>query len=246
MAFCQSQRLLTSPPSYTAAWAYRLNSSPYPLDPDLIASLTTGQGLYLDVPIYHSTPTWSALNYPFTRLEFPIAAKAWLILLLVILIHSTYVLLMISDPAFVSKPLSKRITAVAMLSTCVISFGPCMLSLILGQNSIVLLPAALLIGRTLASDRRFSPGSIFGYMLASAAKVFPLTWIVPLLILRRWKFVALSIAVVAITFGAATIHRYSVSHVYWTRFLPARTQKVAENVYLDDQGLRSFTARLSQ
>ena len=38
---------------YAAAWAYRLNSSPYPLDPDLIASLTTGQGLYLDVPIYH-------------------------------------------------------------------------------------------------------------------------------------------------------------------------------------------------
>lgn len=231
---------------YVAAWAYRLDSLPYPFEPDLIASLTTNEGLYLDVPTYHSTPTWAALNYPFTKLRFPIAAKLWLILLLVMLIYSAYILLRISNPSFASKRRSRQITAVAILSPCVISFGPCMLSLTLGQNSIVLLPAVLLIGRTLASDKLFSAGGALGYMFASAAKVFPLMWIVPLLILRRRKFVVLSLALVAVAFGATTVHRYSMSKVYWTRFLPARTEKLTQNVYIDDQGLRSFIARLSQ
>jgi hypothetical protein len=127
------------------------------------------------------------------------------------------------------------------------TFGPVFLNLTLGQNSLVLLVAALMIGQSLRPQpKRGYLAAALAWALAIAAKLFPLLWPGALPLLRRWRALLLMTLLALLTLGLTSILTPRVGQDYWLHFLPNRISSFSEQVALDDQSLSSWLDRLGR
>ena len=222
---------------YVGAWALRQGISPYNWSPQLLNRLQDEMGLFRTAPTHHSPPLWALFQQPLTLFPFPLASIIWLIILLLLVGWSAHRLL---QTAGYVAPTKWQFTIIFL---AILTIGPMFLTLTLGQNSLFMLVAALFIGPKL--DRptlnHLLPSACL-WLLAAAAKFFPLTWLLILPFLRRWRLFFVAGGLCFFGFVLMWLVFPEINADYWLRFLPERTV-IATEAGLDDQ---SFTAWLER
>lgn len=138
--FFPTLKLLDFASYYAGAWALRLHTSPYPWSEEFITHITAATGMYTRPPIHNSPPMWAWLMTPLTNFSFNTASFIWLIGMLSATAVSTWLILCIAGYQ------RKSIWLAIIAFFTVLTFGPHFLTLTLGQNSFLLLLAALYIG----------------------------------------------------------------------------------------------------
>lgn len=224
---------------YAGAWAFRLGTSPYLWAPDYLPMLRDQAGLFVEPAPPISPPLWLWLIRPLTHLTFTAAARVWLGVLVVLIAWST---LHLARIARLSDTRSR-----VLLFVLVLTFGPVFLTLSLGQNSLFLLIAVLIVGDTVRRYREaFHIPAVLATTVAVGAKVIPLIWLAALVLLDRWRLaVAIALAVL-FSFGLdAWLHR-SAHEDYWLHFLPDRAAFYSEEGGLEDQSLFAWLDRLGR
>lgn len=131
---------------YAGAWSTRWKLSPYSWSEDVLKFLAETQGLAIVPPAHNSSPLWSWLLQPVTLLPFSFAATLWLFLLLLLVVYSHVVMMRIAG--------YDNWQTVALTLPITLTFGPLFLNLTLGQNGVILLLSALLLGETLKHRSR--------------------------------------------------------------------------------------------
>ena len=226
---------------YAAAWSVRLRISPYSWSESLLEFLSESQQLMNVPPVHNSPPLWAILLQPLTALLFPSAATLWLVILLIgaILCH------------FMMVRIAGYSDWKIMLATLPITltFGPLFLNLTLGQNGIFLLLGALLLGEALQHKHRpifLEILSVLAWIIAVAAKVYPLLWIGCLPFVKRWRLLFSVIVFGLLAFGVTAVLAPELTAEYWFTFLPSRTEHFITRVSIDDQSLAGFLRRIGQ
>jgi len=224
---------------YAGAWALRLGTSAYFWSPSFLTELAARLGLSVQPSPPISPPVWLRFMQPLTYLSFGTAAWVWLGALLALTVWSALRLAQIAG--------CKRVRSRALVVGLVLTFGPIFLTLTLGQNSIFLLVAVLVVGRALrCHDGTGGIPAAFASMLAVAAKVIPLVWLVAVSLSRRWDLVAASVGAVVLAFGADALLDRRANDEYWLRFLPARAAYYSDEGGLEDQSLFAWIDRLGR
>ena len=228
--FIPYPRLLDFASFYAGAWALRQGLSPYRWGPEL-ESLQRALGLTFPLP--NSPPAWLLFVAPLTWLPFRAAAWLWLALLLAAIALCAHWM------ADLAGWRGGQASALALLG--VLSFGPVMLSLTLGQAAPLLLLAALACGRSL--ERRGQAPAMALWLAAVAAKLFPLAWAGAWLARRRWALLAgaaLGVALLAVLPAAVS----PGASAQYLAYLPQQAGHFAEQALLDDQSLPPWLQRL--
>lgn len=224
---------------YAGAWAVRLDTSPYEWHPAVIEYLRTAQGLRIHPPVLHSPPTWAWLLQPLTLFDFPTATFIWLVLLLGLVIWSAFLLARTAG--------WEKWPAKGLILLLVLTFGPVFLNLTLGQNSLFLLMAVLVTGHSFRSERGYLLLMVtVSWIIAISAKLFPLIWLLALLLLRRRRWVAFITVALLLFWGWTYLLTPAVSQEYWSHFLPGRSLLFTEQVGIDDQSLVAWLDRLGR
>jgi len=223
---------------YTAAWLLGHGQSPYTFPPEQIARLRAEQGLWFEPMPLVSPPAWAGLLLPWSRLDYPTAAWIWLGLSLALVAWSAIAL---ADLAGYRAPW-QRVPAFVL----VLVFGPTFLALTLGQNALLLLPAALLLGRALAPGAQVRSGVLasLAWLLAIAAKLYPALWLPALVLLRRWRWSLALAASLAVLAGAALAAQPTAGGDF-VRTLPRRVNSFIQPESTDDQSLPGWLARVA-
>lgn len=225
---------------YTAAWAVRLGLSPYAPSPELLDFLAKTQSLSHTPPICASSPLWAWLMQPMTTLAFPSAAALWLVLSLMIA-GFCHILL-----AGVAGYRGWKIVLATLPIT--ISFGPVFLNLTLGQNALVLLLSALAMGEAL---KKQTGGHrvlwIPVWLLAIAAKIFPVLWLGCMPFLKRWRMALTASSFCLIVFLGSALLKPDENQDYWKRYLVNRAQQYSSGeTQIDDQSLKAYFDRIGR
>ncbi|MBC7260665.1 MAG: DUF2029 domain-containing protein, partial [Chloroflexi bacterium] len=223
---------------YAAAWAIRQGQSPYSVSVDWLRALQATQNIPFLPPLIYNPPFWPWLLQPLTLFHFPVAAWLWVLLNLVLLAWAALALSQIMG----WQGWKKRL----FLFVLVLTFGPVFLDLTLGQTSIVLLVASLVVGRSLGSQRRvasFVAAVANGF--AAGAKFFPLAWLAVFPFLRRWRETVLTVVVVAGIFTLGFLATPAGSRGYAQHFME-RLSTSSEVPSLDDQALIAWLDRLGR
>ena len=225
---------------YTAAWTLRHGTyMPAKWPPAMLQTLRAERGLTGEPTPVLSLPVWVWLLQPLTAYSFPTAAWIWLLVLVGLTGWSARRIAQLTQ----LHEWRARI-AVGLL---VVTFGPVVLSVTLGQNSLVLLCAALAAGAALRTDNgRRRIQALVLWVLAVAAKLVPAAWLVVLPLTRRGRLLApflaagLAMALLAVTVTPASTQSY-------VRQMPAITTKFFhEKLGLDDQSLGAWIQRLGR
>lgn len=223
---------------YSGAWAMRAGLSAYALSPELLAILQA-QGLNQPPPGAFNPPFLYALFYPFTWLTYPQAAWAWVLLNLIFLGWITAELLRLGDIR------GRRVGL--LLYALVVTFGPTFLDLTLGQVSVLMLVALLLMGQRLENP---SPASAliagFAGMLAVTIKVYPLFWLGILPFLRRWSFLLASLLFLLLSFALPALWGPPGVLGEWAQFFQGRVLSASEIPGIDDQALTAWLDRIGR
>ncbi|MGB9880770.1 MAG: glycosyltransferase family 87 protein, partial [Anaerolineae bacterium] len=223
---------------YAAAWAIRQGQSPYSVSVDWLRALQLAQDIPFLPPLIYNPPFWPWLLQPLTLFNFPTAVSVWVLLNLALLAWATLALSQIMG----WRGWKKRL----FLFVLVLTFGPVFLDLTLGQTSIVLLVASLVVGRSLGSQRRaasFVAAVANGF--AAGAKFFPLAWLAIFPFLRRWRETVLTVVVVAGIFTLGFLATPAGSREYAQHFME-RLSTSSEVPSLDDQSLIAWLDRLGR
>lgn len=225
---------------YASAWAIRQGLSPYNLSAEWLETLQRAQGIPLLPPPIFNPPFWPWLLQPLTCFRFPVAAAVWLVLNLALLAWATTAL------ADIAGYRDRR--ARLILFFLVVTFGPVFLDLTLGQTSVLLLAAALAIGRSLNRQRGPATPLIAAISagLAVGAKLFPLTWLGAWPLLRRWRELALAATVIVATFGIGFLASPESSQLYGHYLFTERLATSSEVISVDDQSLIAWLDRLAR
>jgi len=223
---------------YAAAWAVRLGLPVYPKSYALLHQLRTTQGLSFQPGAMISFPLWPVLLQPLTVFRFPVAAWIWLLILLGLSAWSACALAQVA-----ARDGWKQRGLIVLL---VLTFGPVFLTLTLGQNSVFMLVAALVIGRALRRPPAgFHVGAVLAWGVAVAAKPLPVLWLGALPLLRRWRPLVLAMDGVLVVGGALSVSRLSESQERWIRGLPQLAASLSgSRTGLDDQSLIAWVERL--
>lgn len=230
-------RVLDFSAFYASAWAIRLGMSPYNLPPDWLVALQSSQSIpFLPPPIYNP-PFWPWLLVPLTWFSFPVAAWIWLVLNLGLLFVSAIVLADLAG--------HRSWGARCLVFILIVTFGPTFLDLTLGQTSVLLMAAALAIGRCTSSKRRWAgPVAAGAAALAVGSKLFPLIWIPAWPVLRRWSYGLLAVILVLAVAGLSLMASPAGSRVYWTYLVEERLATSSAVPSVDDQALVAWLDRL--
>ena len=222
---------------YGAAYVLGEGLSPYGWTPENTALLAGRIPVALPDP--NSTPMWLVLLWPLSHVPFELAATLW-----------TGLLILIS--AYCSRRLSKIAgysswTAWAIAFLVTITFGPVVLTLTLGQNSLFLLLAVLIAGQAIIRrSLRWDLATGASWSVAIAAKLFPVLWLFVLLLLRRWRMLMIAFVSLALLSVLTYIAHPSSSADYWFRFLPQQAGQYAGAGALDDQSLGAWLDRMTR
>lgn len=225
---------------YSAAWSLRLGMSPYALSPDLLDFLAKTQGFLHTPPICASSPLWVWLLQPMTTLAFPAAAALWLLLSL--MIAGFCHILLVNIAGFQSWKIGLATLPIT------ISFGPLFLNLTLGQNALVLLLCVLVMGEALRKKTRgYKTLWIPVWILAVAAKIFPILWLGCLPFLKRWRMALTALSLCLIVFLGFAFLKPDANQDYWQRYLVGRAQQYSRGgTDIDDQSLKAFLDRVGR
>ncbi len=222
---------------YGGALALAHQHSPYAPSSDF-SRILVDAGLQIGISSLNSFPVWPWMLRPAALLPFPLAAWLWLLLNLLILMWCTRELAslmrMTSFPSQIA------------LYLVVLFFGPVMLTLTLGQSSILLLALALLIGRGLerSSLLREIITGVF-WVAGVSTKLFPLLWLPGLFLLRRWRALITGITAIMALISLHAIFLPRLSQTYLLTYLPQRATRLSSGS-LDDQSLLAWLLRLTQ
>ncbi len=225
---------------YAAAWSLRLGMSPYTLSPDLLDFLAKTQNLIHTPPICASSPLWVWLLQPITAIAFPSAAALWLLLNLII---AGFCHMLLVDIAGYK---SWKIVFATLPIT--LSFGPVFLNLTLGQNALVLLLCALVMGEAFRKQiRSYRVFWIPLWILAIAAKIFPVLWLACLPFLKRWRAALAASSLCLMVFCGFALLKRDANQDYWQRYLVGRAQQYSRGgTDIDDQSLKAFLDRIGR
>jgi len=200
-----------------------------------------------------SPPIWLPLLWPLGYFSFPVASALWLafsVLLLLWISRELELLAGVSQPGttFLGAESGGNRSRLQrfLVFLIVVTFGPVTLALMLGQNSIILLAGALSLGACLQKRSSLSIASL-GFAAATAGKIYPASWLVPIVMMRRWKLVT-----------ACILFLVSLAGLTYALFPTACEQYVKDSVprvlgrvtgpggfELDDQSLFSVLRRLT-
>ena len=223
---------------YTGAWSIRLGLSPYRRSSEFLETLRVESRLFVSPPIPFNPPIGLWLLQPLTLFDFPTASRVWLSANLVLILWIAFALGRVAG--------CDRWWKTAAIFLVSLTFGPTFLDLTLGQTSILLLFAALVVGRaTRASTSRpsiFPAASAAG--LAIGVKLFPAIWLVALPWLRRWRLLLLAALAAVLALGLSYIIAPVASRDYALRVLPERISSASKQASLDDQSLVAWLDRL--
>lgn len=230
-------RLLDFSAFYASAWAIRLGISPYNLPTDWLTALQSSQSIpFLPPPIYNP-PFWPWLLVPLTWFSFPVAAWIWLVLNLG--------LLFISAIALADLAGYRGWGARCLILVLIVTFGPTFLDLTLGQTSVILMAAALTIGRCMSSRHRLAGLAAAGAAaLAVGCKLFPLVWIPAWPVLRRWSNTLLAVTLVLGVASLSLKASPAGARAYWTYLVEERLATSSAVPSVDDQALVAWLDRL--
>jgi alpha-1,2-mannosyltransferase len=121
------------------------------------------------------------------------------------------------------------------------------LTLTLGQSSLFLLMAALMVGKALRHQEvRACVIAAFALIPAVAAKLFPLVWLAALPWLRRWRLFIVSTVLILVVLGGSIVALPTVNRSYWCQVLPERMASLAQHPEIDDQSLTAWLVRLAR
>jgi alpha-1,2-mannosyltransferase len=230
-------RLLDFSAFYASAWAIRLGMSPYNLSADWLGALQRSQSIPFAPPPIYNPPFWPWLLVPLTWFSFPVAAWIWLILNLGLLLLSAITLTDLAG--------YRSWRARCLIFVLVVTFGPTFLDLTLGQTSVVLMAAALAIGRCMSSRRRWAGLFAAGAAaLAVGCKLFPLSWLPAWPVLRRWRYALLSAILVLAVAGLSLLVSPAGSRAYWAYLFEERLATASAVPSVDDQALIAWLDRL--
>lgn len=223
---------------YTAAWLLGQGQSPYTFPPEQIARLRAEQGLWFEPMPLVSPPVWAGLLVPWSRLDYPTAAWLWLGLSLGVVAWSAVAL---ADLAGYRAPWQR-----ILVFLLVLVFGPTFLAFTLGQNALLLVPAALLIGRALrpGADLRTGMLASLAWLLAIAAKLYPVLWLPALALLGRWRWFAATLGAMVLLVVAALAVQPEAGADF-ARTLPRRLNSFIQPESTDDQSLPGWLARVA-
>jgi hypothetical protein len=263
--FFPTPKLLDFAGFYASAWAIRQGLSPYNLPAEWLQGLQTAQAIPLTPPVIFNPPFWPWLLQPLTSFSYPVAAFIWVLLNLALLAWATTALAHIAG---YGHPARRSWTIWVPLFFLVLTFGPVFLDLTLGQTSVVLLVTALAMGRSLsryqpavAASRPANAASTAGRSggrlgtvstliaalaggLAVGVKLFPLTWLAALPLLRRWRELILATLLVVVILGLGFIVSPASSQVYGKYLFTERLAASSEVTSVDDEALIAWLDRL--
>ncbi|MBI1818576.1 MAG: DUF2029 domain-containing protein [Deltaproteobacteria bacterium] len=221
---------------YVGAWAIRVGVSPYQPPPEFLATLRANTALALDLPFLASAPIVPWLVQPFTFVNYPAAATAWLLLSLGLTAWSARELARIAD--------TKHTWAVFVL---VLTFGPVFLTLTLGQNSLFLLVAVLAVAQALKTPTpRATMRAALLFVPPVGFKLFPLLWLGALPLLQRWRLLLSTTTILITAFGISTALTPTASREYWGDLLPLRLTGYLHQPTVDDQSLTAWFERIGR
>ena len=215
---------------YAGAWAMRDGASPYYWPQGLVESLSRSHGLSVVPSPSASPPPWIWMSQVLTPLSFPTAAWLWLLLSLALLAWSTRLLAQIGGYAGWRAALA--------LVPVTLTFGSVFLNLTLGQNCLFVLVAALVAGRYLAGYGSL-PGAAGFWVVAVAAKIYPVLWVLAWPFLRRWRLMASALVLLGALFAAVAWLEPQANRDYWMHYLSGRGQESGAYVSADDQSLEA-------
>jgi hypothetical protein len=213
---------------YVGAWAMRMGLSPYVWSPETLRLAGEQHGVTL-TPTPPGSPTpWVWMYQILTVFSYPAVAWVWLLILVAIVIYSTRLLVQIAG--------DRRWKTTLIVLPFTLTFGPTVLNLTIGQNALVVLLGALLLGRYLGG--KSSRGSaLLTWLLAVSAKIYPVIWLALLLFLRRWRMLVVSIAVCVLLFGVIALLEPAADRDYWFNCLLKRGREVTDDINIDDQSI---------
>jgi len=225
---------------YAAAASSRLDISPYPFSPEFIVFLEETQDLPGKVPPFNSAPLWAWLLQPLASLPFASAAVLWMLILAAIVICCHILLVKIAGYK------DWRIVAATLPIT--VTFGPMFLNLTLGQNAIILLLCALVMGEALRTrSRYFRILWIPLWIVAVAGKIFPVLWLGCRSLIRRPSTFLIASGFFLAAFLGMVWLKPVVNDSYWRHFFIGRAQIYAnKSAGIDDQALSAYLRRIGK
>jgi alpha-1,2-mannosyltransferase len=221
---------------YASAWAMRQGASPYGLSEEHLTTVRAERHIPFRPPAIYNPPTWPWLLHPLTVLPFPAAAWLWLLLNLGLLAGVAYALSRMAGYDGWLAP--------AVVFGLGVTFGPTFLDLTLGQTSVVLLAAAVAVGRSLRGTARRAGALAEG--VATVAKLFPLLWLAAPALSRRWKALLLGALAALIGLGIGFVVAPAANRTYWFHDLPRRVTMATGEAEMDDQSLGAWVDRLGR
>lgn len=222
---------------YAGAWSLRLGLSPYLWSEGLLAFLAETQQLSVVPPEHHSPPLWAWLMQPLTLLPFPAASTAWLAILIVGAWCSHVMMMRIAGYT--------RWKAIALAFPITLTFGPLFLNLTIGQNGIVLLLAMLLLAKLLQKRGiTYELLSAVIWIVAGAAKIFPVLWLACLLPLKRWRALACAVGLGTVALVLMFLAWPDISTSYVLEFLPRRLEYKTTMLDVNDQSILTYVRRI--
>jgi hypothetical protein len=222
---------------YVGAHCLRSGISPYPSPQWFTQSVCQEWSAPAGAAPLVSPPAWAWLLSPLSHLPFPSAAAVWFAVSCALLTWSALKLSRLTGAHTGLQKMGVWLAAV--------TFGPVVLDLMLGQNSLLLLAAAIATGETLRLGRlEIRSGVMLG--LSAVGKVFPAAWLAVPLLLSRWKLAATSILLAGALAGIVSVRYPGPSRDYWRRFLPSVGKATAVQGDLDDQSLVAWMQRLGR
>jgi alpha-1,2-mannosyltransferase len=244
---------------YTAAAAVRQKIVPYALPVEWLKELKIRMAIPGYPPAIFNPPLWPWLLQPFAVLRYPTAAWVWLLIQIGLLIWVTYTLnkhtiIRLSSLKLIQKILdfidspviSRTVIEGVILFIFILTFGPVFLDMSIGQTSILLLALCCVIGLQFREQDTFMKAIITGLAmgLATVAKLYPLAWIAPYALLRRWKSLATCLVFTFLVFILGFLLLPEANQMYWQKHLPQRIFSAADQVSVDDQSLVSWLDRI--
>jgi alpha-1,2-mannosyltransferase len=126
-----------------------------------------------------------------------------------------------------------------------ITFGSTFLNLTTGQNGLFVLLGVVLLSRHLSRPRTRSFVAVVGWVIAVAAKIYPLLWLAAWPFLRKRLALAMALTVVAV-FAIILLVEPAANKDYWFRFLPESAESYGGGVRVDDQSLGARVALIGR
>jgi hypothetical protein len=235
--FYPKPRLLDFTAFYTAALAKRLGTSPYYIPQELTDSLRETYQIAWNARILHP-PFWPWLLTPFSYFNYPAAAYLWLLLMLSLLLLSTWL---------IGQIVKANWKEYILIFLIILTFGPVFLDLTLGQITIPLLAVVLIVGRSLTWNNK--PTSLISGILlgiVASIKLYPVLWFFVPFIAKRWRLISAGVLVLALALLLPFLLTPEINQEYWLEILPNLLNEETTAPSIDDQALTAWLDRMGR